>query len=362
MRHQRLDAPGRLPVPRAHRRRRRARLEKNIALQNRCGVPHAHDRARARRASWSPSSTLDAASSPPATTRRDGIVFPWPFLWGYARAAAKRGVAIHTQTPVTAIERGARRRLPRCATPRGHAAPPARGLRGRRLVAARSRGWSGVDAARPPAAPRDPVDRAAEAVPEADGVGARRRASTVSQSMRGEIVGRRHAARRRRDATRQVRLGSRLAFVDHDGARAGRADAACSATSRSCASGPAPTTSAPTAIRSSASRRTCPASTSCCGFLGHGFMMAPVVARHCAAHLPGEAAHAFFSAWRAARFADRRLPPRAAARHVHRVTKDAAPRSAFGSSRGASRSAGRGCRSSSARRAPRADRRWSGLS
>ena len=31
-----------------------------------------------------------------------------------------------------------------------------------------------------------------------------------------------------------------------------------------------------------------PASTSCCGFDGHGFMMAPVVARHYAAYLDGE--------------------------------------------------------------------------
>ena len=38
----------------------------------------------------------------------DGIVFPWPFLWGYARAAAARGVAIHTSTPVTAIDRRGR--------------------------------------------------------------------------------------------------------------------------------------------------------------------------------------------------------------------------------------------------------------
>jgi sarcosine oxidase subunit beta len=41
----------------------------------------------------------------------------------------------------------------------------------------------------------------------------------------------------------------------------------------------------------------------CCGFTGHGFMMAPVVARHYAAYLAGEAPHAFFAAWRADRFA-----------------------------------------------------------
>jgi sarcosine oxidase subunit beta len=40
----------------------------------------------------------------------------------------------------------------------------------------------------------------------------------------------------------------------------------------------------------------------CCGFQGHGFMMAPVVAKHYALHLAGKSTHAFFSAWRADRF------------------------------------------------------------
>ena len=40
-----------------------------------------------------------------------------------------------------------------------------------------------------------------------------------------------------------------------------------------------------------------------CGFRGHGFMMAPVVARHFAAYLRGGAPHEFLSAWRADRFA-----------------------------------------------------------
>lgn len=33
----------------------------------------------------------------------DGVVFPWPFVWGYARAARKLGVDIRTHTPVTAL-------------------------------------------------------------------------------------------------------------------------------------------------------------------------------------------------------------------------------------------------------------------
>ena len=34
----------------------------------------------------------------------DGVVFPWPFLWGYADGARKRGVRIDTFTRVTALE------------------------------------------------------------------------------------------------------------------------------------------------------------------------------------------------------------------------------------------------------------------
>lgn len=34
----------------------------------------------------------------------DGVVFPWPFVWGYARACQKLGVELHTHTEVRALE------------------------------------------------------------------------------------------------------------------------------------------------------------------------------------------------------------------------------------------------------------------
>ncbi len=34
----------------------------------------------------------------------DAVVFPWPFVWGYARAAQELGVELHTHTKVTALE------------------------------------------------------------------------------------------------------------------------------------------------------------------------------------------------------------------------------------------------------------------
>ena len=123
----------------------RARIEKNVALQNRCDVAHAPHHAREARDAR-PRARRRRASSAPATTPTDGIVFPWPFLWGYARAAAKRGVAIHTDTPVTAIERvGGRLRAAHAA---GHAARRARRVRGGRVVA-RGRAARGRRPARP---------------------------------------------------------------------------------------------------------------------------------------------------------------------------------------------------------------------
>ena len=41
----------------------------------------------------------------------DGVVFPWPFVWGYAAQAVRRGVALRTHTAVTTIERRGDERL-----------------------------------------------------------------------------------------------------------------------------------------------------------------------------------------------------------------------------------------------------------
>ncbi len=34
----------------------------------------------------------------------DGVLFPWPFVWGYAQGAQKLGASVHTYTKVTAID------------------------------------------------------------------------------------------------------------------------------------------------------------------------------------------------------------------------------------------------------------------
>ena len=64
-----------------------ARLEKNVALQNRLGLPtRMMDGAGAAEVvpELDPRGVLAASFNP-----SDGILFPWPFLWGYAQRAAE---------------------------------------------------------------------------------------------------------------------------------------------------------------------------------------------------------------------------------------------------------------------------------
>ncbi len=93
-----------------------ARLERNAALHARHGmrtqllspiealdvVPHL-DPSRYVAASWNPD---------------DGVVFPWPFLWGYATQAEALGVRVRTFARVTGL-RHAGARLTHVETSRG---------------------------------------------------------------------------------------------------------------------------------------------------------------------------------------------------------------------------------------------------
>jgi sarcosine oxidase subunit beta len=69
-------------------------LEKSVALQNECGLAtRMLTPAEARRIVPELSTDgVEAASYGPD----DGVVFPWPFVWGYAQAARKLGVEILT--------------------------------------------------------------------------------------------------------------------------------------------------------------------------------------------------------------------------------------------------------------------------
>ncbi|MFL5434960.1 MAG: FAD-dependent oxidoreductase [Myxococcales bacterium] len=73
-----------------------ARLHKQLGLATRiidvgeaCGIVPELDPSCFIAASWNP---------------EDGVVFPWPFLWGYADGARKLGVRIETFTRVTGLD------------------------------------------------------------------------------------------------------------------------------------------------------------------------------------------------------------------------------------------------------------------
>jgi sarcosine oxidase subunit beta len=95
---------------------RAAQLADSVALQREHGLPTRLIDARevARRVPEMDVSRVVTASYNP----EDGVVFPWPFVWGYAQECKRLGVAIHTHTPVVDLEtKGGR--VTGVVTPRG---------------------------------------------------------------------------------------------------------------------------------------------------------------------------------------------------------------------------------------------------
>jgi sarcosine oxidase, subunit beta len=280
----------------------RARLERNVELQNRCGVPtRMIDGAAVRDLVPELDADRFVAACYNAT---DGIVFPWPFLWGYARAAAKRGVSIHTGTPVTAIERVAAGF--RLTTPRGP-------LLAERVVCAAG-AWSPrvarlAGAALPDWPVRHEILSTEPLKPFLQPmVSVIESGLYFSQSLRGEVVGgvslpeADAAAGPASGAGGEVRLGSRLAFLETM-ARGLIAVMPRLGHVKVVRQWAGPYDMSPDGNPIVGEAAGLPGFYVCCGFQGHGFMMAPVVARHYAALLTGGPAHPLFSAWRADRFA-----------------------------------------------------------
>ncbi|HXN32318.1 MAG TPA: FAD-dependent oxidoreductase, partial [Polyangiaceae bacterium] len=86
----------------ARTRSSRERLEKSVALQNECGLrTRMLTAAQARRiVPELDTSGVEAASYNPD----DGVVFPWPFVWGYAQGARRLGVEVVTWHEVVGFE------------------------------------------------------------------------------------------------------------------------------------------------------------------------------------------------------------------------------------------------------------------
>lgn len=80
----------------------RRSLEASVALQNACGLTTRMLSAAEARAIVP---ELDPAGVEAASYNSDdGIVFPWPFVWGYARAARKLGVEVVTWHEVVGFD------------------------------------------------------------------------------------------------------------------------------------------------------------------------------------------------------------------------------------------------------------------
>ena len=74
-------------------------LEKSVAVQNDCGLP---TRMLSPREAQKIVPELDVEGVVAASYNpEDGVVFPWPFVWGYAQGAEKLGVEIVPFTEVT---------------------------------------------------------------------------------------------------------------------------------------------------------------------------------------------------------------------------------------------------------------------
>src|SRR5580700_9891082 len=77
----------------------RRTLEKSVAVQNGCGLG---TRMLSPREAQRIVPELDLTGVVAASYNpEDGVVFPWPFVWGYAHGAQKLGVEIATFTTVT---------------------------------------------------------------------------------------------------------------------------------------------------------------------------------------------------------------------------------------------------------------------
>jgi sarcosine oxidase subunit beta len=106
----------------------RAQLEASVALQNACGLA---TRMLTPRETTRIVPEIDVGGIEAASYNADdGVVFPWPFVWGYAQAARKLGVEIAPWHEVTGID----------AT-----GPRIEGVRLRRIVEGGERGPAGPE-------------------------------------------------------------------------------------------------------------------------------------------------------------------------------------------------------------------------
>jgi len=276
----------------ARTREQLTRLERNHELQNRCGVAtRLIDAAQAQRIvpQIDPRGILGAAYN--AT---DGILFPWPFVWGYARGAVRLGARLFTHTAVTGLAPA--RDGVTVHTPRG-------AIRARRVVIACGAWSREVAQLAGVTVPTRPVRHeicASEPLKPFLGpmVSDLSTGLYCSQSMRGEIIG---GVSLPHDGS-TLAMGSRLRFLATYARELARLMPILGhiRVLRQWA-GPYDVSDDGDPIVGEA-----PGVSGvhlCCGFGGHGFMMAPIVGLLYARWLAGEPPHELFARCTLARFA-----------------------------------------------------------
>jgi sarcosine oxidase subunit beta len=274
-----------------------ARLADKVKIQNQCGV-QTRMLSPAEAQKIVPQleiSRLHSACFNPT----DGIIFPWPFLWGYAERAVAKGAKLHLGTAVRAID-------PVTDGGTGYVVRTDHGdCKARRVVNAAG-AWSpelarmvGIEL------PNHPVKHeicSSEPLKPFLGPMVSMPATGLyfSQSMRGEIVG----GITIRDHGSTLSMGSTLKFL------AAYSRGLCELVPslaelkilRQWAGPYDMTTDGNPIVGDTAAR---PGFFNCCGFLGYGFMMAPVIGKLYAAYLADpKDRHQIFDRWKLERFAD----------------------------------------------------------
>ena len=240
-------------------------------------------------------SDVEAASWNPD----DAVVFPWPFVWGYARACRELGVALHTFTDVTGID---------VQGGRVHAARTTRGVIRTPVLISATGAWSPelaklVDVELPNHPHRHEICSTEPLKPFLGPfVGDLDSGLYFSQSARGEIVGgiSNEAVPPGLDQESSLRfLGLYGRELARTMPRLGRVRvlrqwAGCYdlTPDGSPIIGETPGVGGFHQL---------------CGFMGHGFMMAPVMGRLMARHLVHGEEQALFDRWSLRRFAEGRL-------------------------------------------------------
>jgi sarcosine oxidase subunit beta len=276
----------------------RARMERNVALQNKCGVPTrmlSPEEACAIVPELERSRIACACYNP-----KDGVLFPWPFLWGYAHQALARGVEVHLFTTVTGIER---------EKAGGFVVYTTKGPIAAKRVVNAAGAWSpevarlvGVEL---PNRPHRHEILSTEPLKPwlTPMVSLLSSGLYFSQSMRGEIV---TGVTVEDHDDGRVKLGSRLKFLTT------LSREICALVPRMAEvkvlrqwAGPYdvspdgnPILGEPAGV---------PGFFLACGFVGHGFMMAPVMGKLYAEWLTGGAEHEVFERCRLSRFSDGKI-------------------------------------------------------